>query len=146
MKHNKRKYFSKFKRLNHHLQKRIFSLYIIIKKVVVLKENIRNCGFFHYNIRADPLLSISYVVDRWISCSYSDYLSKMSSSGIRSQDKYNQVWYKGENKNCVYWPILGSYNNQQIIHCIDSRKQHESTETDMNVYINMAHVDSYGIT
>ena len=52
-----------------------------------------------------------------------------------SQDKYNQDRYKGENKNSVYWNILGFSNNWQTIYCIDSRKQHESTETDINVYI-----------
>ena len=53
----------------------------------------------------------------------------------RNQDKYNQVWYKGENQNCVYWPIIGSYNNWKIIHCIDSIKK-ESTDNDRNVPIN----------
>ena len=40
----------------------------------------------------------------------------------RSQDNYNKYQYKYENKECVYWPILVSYNNWKTIHCIDSIK------------------------
>ena len=43
-------------------------------------------------------------------------------SAHRIQDKCNQDRYKGENKHCVFWPILGSYNNWQIINGIDSEK------------------------
>ena len=53
----------------------------------------------------------------------------------RIQDKYNQDIYKGENQNCSYWPIIGSYKNWQIIHCIDSRKTW-STYTGINIHIN----------
>ena len=52
-----------------------------------------------------------------------------------SQDKYNQGWYKGENKNCVYSPIKCLYDNWQNIHCIYCRQQHKSTDTDNDFYI-----------
>ena len=35
----------------------------------------------------------------------------------------------------MYWPILGSYNNWQTIHCVENRKQQKSTDTDINVHI-----------
>ena len=53
----------------------------------------------------------------------------------RSHDKYNQDQYKGANQNFFYWPIIGYYNNWNIIHCIDGIKQHESTNTDINAHI-----------
>ena len=37
----------------------------------------------------------------------------------------------------MHWPILGFYNNWKTIHCIESRKQHESTDTEINIYINV---------
>ena len=43
----------------------------------------------------------------------------------RSQAKSNQNLYKGENQNFFYWNIIESYNNQLIINCIESGKQHE---------------------
>ena len=59
----------------------------------------------------------------------------MASPCNRIQDRYNQYQCKGENQNCVYWPILGSYKNWKIIHCIESIKYHESSDTDTNVCI-----------
>ena len=53
----------------------------------------------------------------------------------RSQGIYNQDRYKGENQNCVYWLIIGSYNNWHIICCVESIKQHESSDTDIDVNI-----------
>ena len=47
----------------------------------------------------------------------------------------SQDWYKDSNQSCVYWPIIGSYKNCQIINFIDIIKQHESTNTDTNFYI-----------
>ena len=78
---------------------------------------------------------IGYVAVIQISCTYSECLRKLASTWNRSKDKYNQYRYKSENTNCVYWPILGTYNNWQIIHCIDSRKQNKSTNTDIVVHI-----------
>ena len=48
------------------------------------------------------------------------------------QDKYNQDQYKGENQNFIYCPILGYYNNWQIIYCGEIIKQLESTHTGIN--------------
>ena len=62
-------------------------------------------------------------------------LKKLASPWNRSQDKYNQDQYKGDNQNWVYWPILGSYKNWQIIYCIESRKQHKSSDTYINFHI-----------
>ena len=35
----------------------------------------------------------------------------------------------------MYWPIIGSHKNWKIIHCIDSIKQHQATDTEVNVNI-----------
>ena len=81
------------------------------------------------------MLGIGYVNFKQIPFIYSSCLRKLASPCNIIQYKYNKYQYKGENQNCVYWPILGSYNNWQIIHCIESRKQHESEDTDINVHI-----------
>ena len=62
-------------------------------------------------------------------------LKKLAYPWNRSQDKYNKYQYKGDNQNCVYWPILGSYKSLQIFNCIESMKWHESSYTSMNVHI-----------
>ena len=82
------------------------------------------------------MLCIDYDDVRWIPCSCSECLSKLDSTCNIIQYKVNQVLYRGENQQCVYWPILGSLKNWQIIHYIDSRKQHEATNTEINVHIN----------
>ena len=106
-------------------KKIIFTTYIWRKKAVVLKNNIKKYGLlFLYNIRADTLLGIGYVDSRWVPYLYSKWLSKRDSPCNISQVNYNKYQYKVENQNCIYWPILGSYNNWQIIHCMSSRKQH----------------------
>ena len=129
--HNKRQDISKLNRSHYHLQKRGFSIHEYWEKYVGFKKNIKKHGLiFCYNIRADNLLGIGYVYVRLIHFSCYACLSKMYSPWNISQDKYNQDQYKSENQNCVYWPILGSYNNWKIVHCIDSRKQHKSTNTD----------------
>ena len=108
----------------------------INNKDVGFKKNINKHGLiFQSNIRSDPLLGICYVAVIQIPRSCSECLRKLTSPWNISQDKYNQDLYKGDNQNCVYWPILGSYNNQKIIHCIQIRKQHESSYTGINVYI-----------
>ena len=60
---------------------------------------------------------------------------KLASPWNIIQDKYNQDQYRGENQNCVYWPIIGSYNNWQIIHFVCSIKQHKSIDTDKDFHI-----------
>ena len=99
----------------------------IKKKAVGSNRNIKKHGLlFRYNIKADPLLGVGYVEVRRIPCICSGYLSKLDSPRHRIQDNYNQDIYKGENKNCVYWTILGSYKNWHMIHYIESRKQQKS--------------------
>ena len=62
----------------------------IIKKDVGFKTFFKNHGLlFHCTIRADPLLGIGYVSARVISCSFPEYLNKISSTWNISQDKYN---------------------------------------------------------
>ena len=108
----------------------------MFNKAVGFKKNIKKHGLiFHYSIRADPFLGVGYVAVRQITCSCSVCLSKLYFSWNRSQYKYNQDQYRGENQNCVYWPIIGSYNNWQIIHFVCSRKQHKSIDTDINFHI-----------
>ena len=80
-------------------------------------------------------MGIGYVALIQKPCRCSSCLRTLDYPWNRSQDKYNQDQYKGENQNCIYWPILGSYNNWKIIHCIESRKQHKTTDTEINVNI-----------
>ena len=81
------------------------------------------------------MLGIGYVDVRRIPCSCSEFLKKLALPWNISQDKYNQVRYKGENHNCVYWPFLWSYKNWHIIHFIERIKQQELIEADINVHI-----------
>ena len=67
------------------------------------------------------MLVIAHVDVRRIRCICSACLSKLDSPCNISRDKYNQDQYKVENKNCVHWPIIGYYNQCQIINFIDSR-------------------------
>ena len=63
--------------------------------MLVYKKNLKNHGLlFHYNIREDPMLVISYVVVRQILCSCSACFRKLASPLNRSQDKYNQDRHK----------------------------------------------------
>ena len=79
-------------------------------------------------------MSIGYVAVRYIPCSCLECLNKLSPPWNISLDKYNQDRYKFDNQNFVYWPILRSLKNWQIIHCIASRKQHESSDTEKCLY------------
>ena len=79
------------------------------------------------------MLGIGYVSIRQIKCSCSEFLRKIASTWNISQDKYNQHRYKGDNQNCIYWPILGYYNNWHIIHFIASKKQHKLSYNYINV-------------
>ena len=94
----------------------------------------KNAFVSRYNIRADTLLDVGYVAVILIPCICYECLSKMDSLWNISKDKYNKYWYEGSNQNCVYCPFLWTYNNTQLIHCIDSRKQNNSTNTDIDVY------------
>ena len=79
-------------------------------------------------------MGIGYVSVIWIPCNCSACLRKLYSPWIKSQYNYNQDQYKASNQQCIYWPILGPYNNWKIIHCIDIIKQHKSTYTNINVH------------
>ena len=95
----------------------------IKKKDVGLKMNIKKHDLlFNYNIRADTLLAIGYVDFIRIPCRCYECLSKLDSLWNIWQNNFNKVWYKGKNQHCVYCPILGYYNNWEIINYIDSRK------------------------
>ena len=108
----------------------------IKKKTVGFKKNIKKCGYtFHYNIREDPVLGVVYVAVRRIPCNFYACLSKLYSTWYRRQYQYNQDQCKGENQQCIQWPIIRLYNNQQIIHVICCKKQHETTNSDINVNI-----------
>ena len=95
----------------------------IKKNLLVSRRILRGIVYFHYNIRADPLLRIDYISVRSILCKCSECLSKMDSLCNRRQDKCIQYQCKGSNQNCVYCPILGSHKKWRIIHCIYGRKQ-----------------------
>ena len=71
------------------------------------------------------MLGIGYVSVIFIPCSCYACLIKLDLPWNRRQDKFNQVRLESENQQCVYWAILGSYNNWQITNCIDSIKKHE---------------------
>ena len=112
LKHKKRLDISKITIINSHLQKQICSIYEYKEKYVCFKKNIKNNELlFQYNIRAGPMLGISYVSFRRIPCSCYASLSKLGSLCNGRQYKYNQDQYTGKNQQCVYCPILGSYNN-----------------------------------
>ena len=81
------------------------------------------------------MLGIGYVAVRHIPCRYSTCITKLDYPWNRRQDKHNQDQYKGENKICVYWTIIGSYNNLRISHYIDGFKKHEANSSDVNVHI-----------
>ena len=81
------------------------------------------------------MFGIGYIAVRRIPCNCYACLRKLDSLWNRIKVNYNKYKYKGENQQCSYWPILGSYKNWQIIHFIDSKKQHETTRYDINVNI-----------
>ena len=104
-------------RSHYYLQEK-FNTGISIK-TVCFKKNVKNHGFlFHCNIREDTMLVIVYVVARQITCISSTCGSKLASTWNKRQDKLNQYQYKGEYRHSVYWTILGSYKNWNIIQCI----------------------------
>ena len=108
----------------------------IKKKYVGFRKNIKKrCLLFCYNIRENHFFGMTYVDFRWIPCSFSACLRKLDYSWNRIQDNYNQDRYKGANKKCICWPILGIYNNWNIICFVDMIKHHKSFNTDINVNI-----------
>ena len=121
--------------MNYHSQLK-FQYIKIKKRTFGFKKNTKKHDLiFNYNIREDPMLGIIYVDIICIPCIYYVCLRKMVYPWNRRQYKSNKVLYKGENQQCVIWPILGSYNNWWIINCLGSRKQHEETITEINVHI-----------
>ena len=66
-------------RRNYHSQKKVIQYVNIRKKSIGFKKNTNNHGFFHYNIRADPMFGIGYVDVRQIPCICSTNLSKLAS-------------------------------------------------------------------
>ena len=108
----------------------------IKEKAVGFKKNMKKHGLlFHCNIRAYTLLGIHYVSVIRIPCRCSACLRKLISPWKTSEDKYIQDRYKSDNQNYVHWPILGSYNNWKISHCIDCIKVLKSTNSNINVHI-----------
>ena len=81
------------------------------------------------------MLGIEFLYVRRKPFRCSGFKRKLACPWNRSQDKYNQDWYKSENQYCLHWLILGSYQNSQIMHCIESRNQHKSTETGISFYV-----------
>ena len=75
------------------------------------KNTKKHALIFYYIIISHPLLSIDDVSVRRIICRCSSCLRKLDSTFNRIQDKYNKFRYEGANEKCVYWPILGLYNN-----------------------------------
>ena len=108
----------------------------IKEKAVGFKKNMKTHGLpFHCNIRAYPLLGIHYVAVIRKPCRCSACLRKLIYLWKISQDQYNHDRYKSANQNLFDWPILGSYNNWKIIHCIDCRKILKSINSNINVHI-----------
>ena len=68
----------------------------ISKKSTGFKNNIKITVFFFTII-----LGIVYVDVRWITCRYSECLSKVYPPKNIIQDKCNQDWCKSENQQCV---------------------------------------------
>ena len=68
------------------------------------------------------MLGIGYVAVIRIKCICYVCLRKLDYPWNRRQYKYNKDKYKGKNQQCVYWHILGSYNNWKNIYYIDGKQ------------------------
>ena len=75
------------------------------------------------------MLGVGFVAVRRIPCYCVACVKKVASKWQSNKDIYNQDRYIGDNPNCIYWDILGSYNNWKIIKCIDKVKD-KSKEDD----------------
>ena len=96
-------------RNNHHLQINKDIQFMNIKKKNWFQEVYLKARFyFRHNIRVNTMLGVGCVCVIWIPCSCSECLRKLDYPKNRRQYKYSQDRYKGENQQCVYWPILGS--------------------------------------
>ena len=75
LKHNENQGILKWNKMHYHLQKIYHVQYINMKKEDVgFKNNIKKHGLtFHYNIKADPMLSIGYVSAIWTPCRCSEF-------------------------------------------------------------------------
>ena len=81
------------------------------------------------------MFGVVYVAIRWIPYIFSTCLRKLASPQNRRKYKYNKYRYKGEDQKFFYRPILGSYENWQIINCIYGIKQQGATNTDKKIHI-----------
>ena len=83
------------------------------------------------------MLGVGFIAVRRIPCYCAACVKKVLSKWQPQNDIFNQERYIGDNPNCIYWSILGSYNNWKIIKCIDNTKNDsEEKEEIMNVKLN----------
>ena len=69
----------------------------------------------HYHFRFDPKLGhgicvICRIPCAWVACTSMHEKPHISDSSSKKQARYQPVI------NCTYWPVLGPYNNCNIIH------------------------------
>ena len=121
LKHKKIQDNIKMTRRHYHLQKK-FNTWISRKICYFQEENQKSWFSFSLQYPVRSYLSIGYVPVRRISCSCYACLRKLASPWNIRKYKYNQYWYKGENQQCSYCPVIGPYNNCRIVHCIDNKK------------------------
>ena len=68
----------------------------------------------HYNLRFDTNLGHDICAIRRIPCAYVGCTSMLDKPWVSSMLSKKQASYQPV-ANCTYWPVLGSYNNWNII-------------------------------
>ena len=68
----------------------------------------------HYNLRFYPKRGHGICATRRIPCSYVACASMLDKPWISSIPSKKQARYQPVT-NCTYWPVMGSYNNWNII-------------------------------
>ena len=68
----------------------------------------------HYNFRFDPKLGMVVCEILLIPCACVDCTSMLDKPWISGISSYKQERYKTVTK-CTYWPVLGAFNNWNII-------------------------------
>ena len=123
-KSNKREQSAKMLSRQYHYQDKETVEYNGIQKETVgfIKSKKKHGLNSHYHIRADPMLGVGYVAVRRIPCYCKGCIDKLKIKWSSIHDIFHQKRYLGDNPNCIYWNILGSYNNWRIVKCIDVTK------------------------
>ena len=81
----------------------------------------------HYHLRFDPKLGHGMCTIRHIACAFVACISMLGKTWItgipsKKQARYQPVTY------CTHWPVLGSFNNWNIIHMSPKSSPSEAFE------------------